>query len=158
MRTRYILFAAALLACITCSAQTAVALAKPQTAAEVQVFRDLIADPDFIRRVAQANSLTAGRFFSLEMDLQQEMIDRYIAKEGGYPVFARQLEARREAQKLLADRNLVERVARANDLSVTRFQSQELGRQMEMVRAYLRAEGAGCPPATAGQSGGPCSR
>ena len=86
------------------------------------------------------------------------MIERYIAQAGGYPVFARQLEAKREAQKLLADRALVERVARANDLSVARFQSQELGRQVEMVRAYQRAESAGCPPATAGQAGALCSR
>lgn len=91
-------------------------------------------------------------------DVQREMIERYIAQAGGYPVFARQLEAKREAQKLLADRALVERVARANDLSVARFQSQELGRQVEMVRAYQRAESAGCPPATAGQAGALCSR
>lgn len=158
MRKRQILFAAALLACITCSAQTTVAPAKPQTAAEVQVFRDLIADPDFIRRVAQANGLSDARFFSVETGEQREMIERYIGQAGGYPVFARQLDARREAQQLLADRALVERVARANDLSVIRFQGQELGLQNQMVRAYLRAEGAGCPAATAAQPGAACSR
>lgn len=158
MRTRHFLFAAALLTCIACSAQTAVAPAKPQTPDEVQVVRDLIADPDFIRRVAQANGLTDGRFFGLESGVQWEMFQRYIAQNGGYPVFARQLQARRDAEKLLADSALVARVARANQLSVVRFQGQELGRQMEMVRAYLRDEGAGCPAANGGQTGAPCSR
>lgn len=157
MRAHRFFFAAALLACAACQAQSGAPPQVARTVQEAQLFRDLIADPAFIRSVARANGLSEARFLSQEVDLQREMVERYIAQAGGLQAFARDGSKRPADGELLADLGLLERVARSNGMSLVRFMSQERNVQLSMARAFLARDGAGCPVA-AGPGSSPCSR
>lgn len=101
---------------------------------------ELVQHPGFIELVARANGMTTGRFYNQAAPDQIRMIEAYLARNG-IPEQFRETGTSPADAALLADRDLVSRVAFANNVSVGRFLNQSRPDQLEMIRAYLAAQG-----------------